>query len=71
MVPDRVEQRANSSGNTHSAAQSGAESGALDARIGTVDPGLARLIDAWPGLPRDVHDRILALALIVPRAARR
>jgi hypothetical protein len=50
------------SGNTHIATQSGADSGALGARIGCNDPGLARLIDAWPGLLPDVRQSILKLA---------
>lgn len=39
----------------------GAESGAVDARNGLIDPVLASLIDAWPTLPQTVRDEIAAL----------
>ncbi len=41
--------------------QSGAESGALGAREASMDPGLAAVVEAWPGLSGDVRERILAI----------
>ena len=41
--------------------ESGAESGALDARKAPDDPQLAEVIDAWPGLPDAVQAGILAM----------
>ena len=42
-------------------AQSGAESGAVDAENRPDDPRLVRVVDAWPGLPDVVQAGILAM----------
>ncbi len=44
-----------------SAIPSGAESGAVGARIPTVDADLAALIDRWPALPEAVRRGIMAM----------
>jgi len=48
-----------SAGKSRFAGQGDAESDAVSVFS---DPGLARLIEAWAGLPDDVKGRILALA---------
>ena len=50
-----------SSGNTGVAAESGAESGALDAESRSEDPELGTIIDAWPTLPDALKAGILAM----------
>ena len=48
-------------GKTAVSAQSGTDSGALDAENGPDDHQLAEVIDAWPGLPDAVQADILAM----------
>jgi len=38
-----------------------AKSGAVDAREAPVDPDLALIIEAWPGLPEAVRAKIVAM----------
>ena len=40
---------------------SGAQSGALDARQGSLNPDLAAVVDAWPALPEAIKTGILAI----------
>lgn len=39
----------------------GAESGAVDTEKAPIDPDLARLIDAWPALPKAIRAGVVAL----------
>jgi hypothetical protein len=59
-----VELPAKSSGKPHIGNQGGAKSGALgrsfDGSAGS-DPALARLVEAWPGLPENVREAVLRL----------
>jgi hypothetical protein len=50
-----------STGNSGSADQNGAESGALDAPNGPCDPDLAEVAQAWPTLPTALRTGILAM----------
>lgn len=61
-----LEPTANSSEKTALSEADGAESGALGARNGPIDPQLASVIDAWPGLSEPIKAGILAMI----RAAR-
>ena len=49
------------SGIASKANQGGAESGAVDTEKAPIDPDLARLIDAWPTLPKVIKAGIVAL----------
>ncbi len=61
-VEDRgIELPPKSSGNTGVSAAGGAKSGAVDARSGAIDPGLAAVVEAWPGLPEAARQAILAI----------
>ena len=61
-VPPRgVEQIANSSGNQGVALPSGAESGAVGGDSAPIDPDLAAVVAAWPGLPEAVRRKVVAL----------
>jgi hypothetical protein len=40
----------------------GAESGAFMAEFALLDPGLARIVEAWPELPEAIHKAMLVLA---------
>jgi hypothetical protein len=59
------EQPADSPKKTASPSPGGAQSGALAAGA-AVDPGLARVVAAWPGLPAEVRDAVLALVNAAP-----
>jgi hypothetical protein len=48
-------------GNSGVGGESGAESGALGAQNGPVDPDLAAVMEAWPGLPAAIRAGILAM----------
>jgi hypothetical protein len=50
-----------SSGKSTIAEQFGAESGAVDARNGPIDPDLAAVVEAWAGLPTAIKAGILAM----------
>lgn len=50
-----------SAGNSTSATQSGAKSGALGAQNGPLDPDLVVVAEAWPGLPDALRAGILAM----------
>ena len=50
-----------SSGKQGFAPQGGAESGAVDARNGEIDPDLALIIASWPGLPEAVCRQVVAM----------
>jgi hypothetical protein len=61
-----IEPGPKSSGNRGVGNQSGANSGALGARAAGLadaptDPGLARLVTAWPTLPEEVRARVLKM----------
>jgi len=56
-----IEPASKSSGNLGGGEQSGAECGALGARIAPIDPELAAVVDAWPGLPGAIRAAILAM----------
>lgn len=56
-----IEPMAKSSENRGVGDQSGAECGALGAREASIDPELAAVVDAWPGLPRAIKAAILAM----------
>ena len=43
-----------------------ANSGAVSAVSSPIDPDLARVVDAWPGLPKDLKSAILALLDMAP-----
>jgi hypothetical protein len=49
------------SGKTRVLDQSGAESGAPDARVAALPPKLAALVDAWPTLPEAVKTVTVAM----------
>ena len=48
-------------GNSSNSFQSGAESGALGALSAPIDPDLALLVKAWPGLPEAVKAKVVAM----------
>jgi len=56
-----LEHLSKTSGETGVAVQSGAESGAVDAAGGLIDPDLQVIIDAWPGLSEVVRSELLAI----------
>lgn len=56
-----LEPLANSPRKTQVAVPSGAESGAVGARGGEVDPELAKLNEAWPALSEATRRRIVAI----------
>jgi hypothetical protein len=45
----------------NSSIQSAAESGAVESQNTEIDPDLAKIIDAWPGLPNTAKKYILAI----------
>jgi hypothetical protein len=49
-------------GNSSTSVERGADSGALGARIASVDPNLEMLIELWPTLPAETKQRIVELA---------
>jgi hypothetical protein len=57
VVATGLEESHHSSGNAAIPNQGGADSGAQV----SIDPQLGRLIEAWPGLPGDTRERIVAL----------
>jgi hypothetical protein len=61
-----IEQPQENSGNTAITHESGAQSGALGARVAPLDADLAAVVDAWPTLPEAIRDCMLSMI----RAAR-
>ena len=56
-----IEPHAHSPEDSTNPAQGGAKSGALPVQSTAIDPALAALIDAWPGLPEAIRAGILAM----------
>jgi hypothetical protein len=46
-----------------------AESGALMAEFALMDPGLARIVEAWPELPEAIRKAMLQLAETSPASS--
>jgi len=63
---DRNRTPAENAGETGDRDESGAECGAVGARVAEIDPDLAAVVDAWPGLSDAIKAGILAMV----RAAR-
>ena len=61
MDRGRIEQYPNSPQKTALSERGGAESGAVAARNGPIDPDLALIIEVWPGLPEETKAGILAM----------
>jgi len=55
------ELHAETSGNTHTSRKRGTESGTLGADSDPVDPDLALIVTAWPGLSAETRAAILAM----------
>jgi hypothetical protein len=78
FYPREVEHPTNLSGKSPVSQTGGAESGAVDAPgagltasgATATDPALARLVEAWPGLPEHIRAAILSLVAtaVVPSA---
>ena len=47
----------------------GTESGTLQDETGTVDPDLAVVVEAWPGLPESVREAVLRIVAEARQAA--
>ena len=61
IYPRGVEQIVHSTGNQGVAVQGGAKSGALSGDSVPIDPDLAAVVAAWPGLPETVRRQVVAL----------
>ena len=65
-----LEHTANSPGKTHVSESGGAESGAVDAENGPIDPDLQHIIIAWPHLSEDVRETVIRTVNDAMKAAR-
>jgi len=62
QVDERLEKTQKSPGKTRIGSASGAQSGAVGAgSLDLADSGLARVVEAWPGLSKADRDRILEI----------
>ncbi|MDZ4781549.1 MAG: hypothetical protein SGJ19_14965 [Planctomycetia bacterium] len=61
IPPAGVEHSPDSSQKTGIRVESGAESGALEARQSTIDHNLATVVEAWPRLPEAIKAGIVAM----------
>jgi hypothetical protein len=61
MAGTGLELSQESTGNSSGADRSGAKCGALGAQNGPLDPDLAAVVEAWPGLPEALRAGILAM----------
>ena len=56
-----LEHLAKTPGKTSNSKASGAESGAVVDEIGSIDPDLLRISEAWPTLPEHLRKAVLAI----------